>query len=158
DRAPARPLDVAGDRPDAGPDGEDAEQQRQRDAPGDDWRQREPAGHDAEHDPDDRDVARARQLGEALAGRRDRSRGQPAPSIRLIGTFLRARQTESTSRSAPTNRTTRPWMIRLRLPASRGSKTLGSSERLAVPVDSAPKRRAAKSTPTALFRPSRATA
>src|SRR5262249_29616521 len=158
DRAPAGPLDVPGDRPDAGRDGEDAEQQRQGDAPGGDRRQREPAGHEAEDDPDGCDVARAYQLGDALAGRRDRRRCQPAPNIRLIGTFLRARQTESTSRSAPTNSTTRPWIIRLRLPASRGSKTLGSSERLAVPVDSAPKRRAAKRTPTALFRPSRATA
>ena len=49
-------------------------------------------------------------------------------------------------------------MISVRFPASCGSKTLGSSWRLEVPTVRAPKSSAAKKTPTALLRPSSATA
>ena len=49
-------------------------------------------------------------------------------------------------------------MIQVRLTASAGSKTVGSRLRTDVPVTSAPKNRAENRTPTAVLRPSRATA
>ena len=72
--------------------------------------------------------------------------------------FLASRHAYSTSRSAPTKRTTRPWMIRVRFPASSGWKTDGSRFRVDVPVSSAPKSIAEKKIPTGLFLPRSATA
>ena len=60
--------------------------------------------------------------------------------------------------SAPTKRTISPWMMIARLDARSGGKYDGSRFRDAVPVSSAANRRAARPTPTAVLRPSRATA
>jgi hypothetical protein len=62
------------------------------------------------------------------------------------------------SRSAPTNSTTSPWMITARLDPTPGAKIVGSRLRDAVPVCRAANRSADSPTPTAVFRPSRATA
>ena len=60
--------------------------------------------------------------------------------------------------SAPTKRTIRPWMMIARLDARSGGKYDGSRFRDAVPVSSAAKSSAARPTPTAVLRPSSATA
>jgi len=51
-----------------------------------------------------------------------------------------------------------PWMISVRLLASSGRNTSGSRLRVEVPVLRAPKSSAARKMPTAVLRPSRATA
>ena len=71
---------------------------------------------------------------------------------------FRAAQTERMSSSAPTKSTTSPWMSCVRLPASSGGKKSGSRLRVDVPVLSAAKSSAAKKMPTAVLRPSSATA
>ena len=68
-------------------------------------------------------------------------RGHGAPPRRRI----RRDPDPRTSRSAPTNRTTRPWMISVRLPGELRVEDDGSSWRLDVPTVSAPKSSAAKS-------------
>src|SRR5262249_31575722 len=150
-RAPARTLHVARDCPDPGGDREDAQDQRDRDRAHRDRRQREVGAEDAEDDPGDRDVLRADPLRPVLGllGRHGCCGHESAFSFLRMLSFLRPLQIESTSRSAPTNSTTSPWMMRVRFPASCGSKTLGSSCRLDVPTVSAPKSSAAKKTPTA---------
>ena len=60
--------------------------------------------------------------------------------------------------SAPTKKITIAWIMVERFSANSGSKTLGSSWRDDVPTCSAPKSRAANRIPTALLRPSSATA
>ncbi len=60
--------------------------------------------------------------------------------------------------SAPTKSTTRPWISSVRFEASSGWKISGSRFRVDVPLTRAPNRRAAKATPTAVLRPSSATA
>ena len=61
-------------------------------------------------------------------------------------------------RSAPTKRMISPWMMIARLEARSGGKKAGSRFRDAVPVSRAANRSAARPTPTAVFRPSSATA
>ena len=65
---------------------------------------------------------------------------------------------DSTIRSAPTKSTIRPWIRRVRFEASSGWKTAGSRLRVDVPFRSAPKSSAERPTPTAVLRPSSATA
>ena len=60
--------------------------------------------------------------------------------------------------SAPTKKMTSAWIMVERFSASSGSKTVGSSWRDDVPTWSAPKSSAASRMPTALLRPSSATA
>src|SRR5262249_35021827 len=114
-------------------------------------RQREERTEEPEDDPEDRDVAGGEDLAEALDARRADRCGRHLPPLARL-------YTDITSKSAPTNSTTRPCIIHVRLPASCGSKTLGSSWRLEVPTVSAPKSSAAKKTPIGELRPSSATA
>ena len=60
--------------------------------------------------------------------------------------------------SALTSSTIRPWMIEVSAPASSGGNTSGSRLRTEVPVSSAPNSSAENNVPTAVLRPSRATA
>ena len=134
--------------------GRDREDRRagaaQRRAARRDRRQREPAAEHARgRSRRSRCAARctsSRQRRDAR--RRDRRAVTPQPPAARSRASCATSRSTSTSRSAPTNSTTRPWMISVRLPASCGSKTLGSSWRLEVPTVSAPKRSAAKKTPT----------
>src|SRR3954451_1291106 len=127
-------------------------------------RDREQADRDRE-----RRAARTdgRQRDECCAdANRDGPKAEPARSPRNrhhAGAFLeRPRRSQPSitrmSTSAPTKSTTRPWMITAMLPPTPGAKMVGSRFRDAIPVWSAAKRSADNPTPTAVFRPSSATA
>src|SRR5439155_12239839 len=114
-------------------------------APNADWRQGDERREDADDDPG--------------PGHRPRTLRKPVHAVDLRSRVRRKRaRTTSTSTSAPTKSTTSPWMMTARLPPTPGAKMVGSRLRDAVPVCKAAKRSAARPTPTALLRPSRATA
>ena len=147
DRVAADAALAADPRADADREREEADHDRSDRAPNLDRRQRDERGEDADDDPGP---------GDALASRAG------AASSRL-GSLLRAvrfsrRSASRTMTSAPTKRTISPWMMIARLEARSGGKYAGSRLRDAVPVSSAAKSSAARPTPTAVFRPSSATA
>src|SRR6266540_2228269 len=137
---------------------ETAHQHRPDDAPEREGRDREPAGEHAEHDPGDADgrgLAQARASQPYRVGRRGRHAEVTGRRARL--SFRRAFQRYRIRTSAPTKRTTRPWMISVRFPVSWAGISLELSP-CVVPYSNAPKRSAARPVPTAVFRPSSATA
>src|SRR5580765_1991269 len=148
DRVPADPP-LAADQPEreAERDREEADRDRQ--------------GRVARSDRGQRYQRRAHADGYGPEAESARS---PRYAPRHAGTlFVRRPRRSQPSRtrirtSAPTNSTTRPWMITARLPPTPGAKIVGSRFRDAVPVCSAAKRSAESPTPTAVFRPSSATA
>ena len=108
-------------------------------------------------------AARRRAAGPVPARRRSRRdsfrfRRRAARRASPGRSFLREFQSASTSTSAPTKSSTSAWIISVRLPASCGGKTVGSRPRVEVPFTSAPKSSAERPTPTAVLRPSSATA
>ena len=100
--------------------------------------------------PCGRRAAPGRRLGRRLAAARS-SCGR-----RLSAT--NRRRIVSTITSAPTKSTTSPWIRSVRFDASSGWKIEGSRLRVDVPLTSAAKSSAESPTPTAVLRPSRATA
>src|SRR3954454_10816729 len=153
-RAPAKPALAAGRGEDPADDREQPEEDPELERAHLQRRQGEPEGERAEDDPRDCYPPLPRHAHERHAPRiigrvHDPAfRRRPRPK----------RVALSTSVSAPTNRTTRPWMIWARLAARSGRKMDGSSCRPEVPFRSAPKSSAASPTPTAVLRPSSATA
>src|SRR6185312_9466455 len=165
DRSEADPVGAAARRDDAEQDRDDADEDRpERRACGD--------GRDGEHEGDhaerhaDRpdggrlDQARARALHGAGVGAHDEAAsgsGAACVALLLRCSFRREFQTARMSTSAPTKSTTRPWIISVRWPARLGS-IVPDWRPCVVPYSRAPNRNAARPTPTAVFRPSRATA
>ncbi len=134
-RSPADAALVPRDRVAAAGDRNDAEHDRHRGRTRVRRRQAQPAAEDADEDAGERDVPRAEHalLGQAFAELDGAHWYGAAFRPRPLTTFLVLSQLAITSRSAPTKRTTRPWMISVRLLASSGSNTEGSSWRVEVP-------------------------
>ena len=153
DRAPAEPARAAAEstaipsaiatRPITGRDDRLPHLQR---------RQRDPEGEQADEDAEPGE----RRL--AAAGASEQAVDHPPPPRLAAAVAARRPSTERISTSAPTKRTTSPWIITVRFDASSGRKISGSRFRVDVPVTSDANSSAERPIPIALFRPSSATA
>ena len=143
---------AAGDR-------EQADEDRPDDRARLDRREREEAGEHAEQEPTIADVARAADALPARVGESAPASCSPsavASAAPRAGGAPRVPD-ERMSTSAPTKSTISPWMMYVRFPARPGSITLDCRPWV-VPKSSAPKSSAPRTTPTAVLRPSSATA
>ena len=130
-------------------------------------------GDEPEHDERQRAFAprsaagrRRRRARRRRCRPRPRAAGAPVCGMRSAiavtrpssGAAGRAGQEQRTMRSAPTKRTTRPWIMNVRFGRARAGRSPGRGSGSRSPLTSAPKRSAEKATPTAVFRPRSATA
>src|SRR5581483_1634801 len=155
DRAPSDPPLAAGERPDAQRNRDDPHEHRPEDRPRHDRGDREERGERAEYDPGDAVRPRPAQILPEPAV--EAPVGDHATTCARRRNRRREFQTYKISTSAPTKRTINPWMMYVRLLASCGSIE-PDWRPCVVPKRSAPKRKAARPTPTAVLRPRSATA